>query len=154
MKDYLIKSSRIFNLASTRASKITGRTFFRKLANHAFHAESLKGMVPAMIASIQTMVEKWKDYEGKEIEVFEEFRIMTSEVISRTAFGSSYVEGKNIFEMLVKLGSLISTNFLKIRLPVIRKLMPTKEDTESDRLEREIRKSITGLIKKREVLES
>ncbi|MCL7024824.1 hypothetical protein MKW94_009191 [Papaver nudicaule] len=122
----------------------------RKLANHAFYAESLKGMVPAMIASVETMVEKWKDYEGKEIEVFEEFRIMTSEVISRTAFGSSYEEGKNIFEMLVKLGSLVSMNFLKIRLPVIRKLMPTKEDIESDRIEREIRKSIIGLIKKRE----
>ncbi|KAI3970763.1 hypothetical protein MKX01_024410 [Papaver californicum] len=122
----------------------------RKLANHAFHAESLKGMVPAMIASVGTMVEKWKDYEGKEIELFDEFRIMTSEVISRTAFGSSYVEGKNIFEMLVKLGSLMSTNFLKIRLPLIRKIMPNQDDIETDRLEREIRKSIIGLIKKRE----
>ncbi|KAI3953674.1 hypothetical protein MKW98_017498, partial [Papaver atlanticum] len=122
----------------------------RKLANHAFHADGLKGMVPAMIESVEIMVEKWKDYEGKEIEVFNEFRIMTSEVISRTAFGSSYAEGKNIFEMLVKLGSLISANFLKIRLPVIRKLMPNEEDAESDRLEREIRKSIIGLIKTRE----
>ncbi|KAI3861952.1 hypothetical protein MKW98_018235 [Papaver atlanticum] len=122
----------------------------RKLANHAFHADGLKGMVPAMIESVEIMVEKWKEYEGKEIEVFNEFRIMTSEVISRTAFGSSYAEGKNIFEMLVKLGSLISANFLKIRLPVIRKLMPSEEDAESDRLEREIRKSIIGLIKTRE----
>ncbi|KAI3867385.1 hypothetical protein MKX03_036512 [Papaver bracteatum] len=116
----------------------------RKLANHAFHAEGFKGMVPAMIASVEIMVKKWKDYEGKEIEVFNEFRIMTSEVISRTAFGSSYAEGKNIFEMLVKLGSLISANFLKI------KLMSSEEDTESDRLEREIRKSIIRLIKTRE----
>ncbi|KAI3954484.1 hypothetical protein MKW92_053469 [Papaver armeniacum] len=122
----------------------------RKLANHAFHAESLKGMIPVMIASVETMVKKWKDYEGKEIELFEEFRIMTSEVISRAAFGSSYDEGENIFEMLVKLGSLMSTDFLKIRIPVIRKIMPNEDDTESDRLEREIRKSIIGLIKKRE----
>ncbi|KAI3919589.1 hypothetical protein MKX01_018412 [Papaver californicum] len=97
----------------------------RKLANHAFHAESLK-----------TMIEKWKIYEGKEMEVFEEFRILTSDVISRIAFGSSYAEGKNIFEMMMKLGSIISASFLKIRLP--------------DRLEQEIRKSILGLVHKRE----
>ncbi|KAI3867388.1 hypothetical protein MKX03_036515, partial [Papaver bracteatum] len=56
----------------------------------------------------------------------------------------------NISEMLVKLGSLMSTDFLKIRLLVIRKIMPNQDDIETDRLEREIRKSIIGLIKKRE----
>ncbi|KAI3842449.1 hypothetical protein MKX03_035056 [Papaver bracteatum] len=125
----------------------------RKLANHAFHAESLKGMVPSMIAAVETMVEKWKMYEGKEIEVFEEFRILTSEVISRTAFGSSYAEGKNIFEMMMKLGSIVSASFLKIRLPGIGKLMPNQDDIESDRLEQEIRKSILGLVQKREETE-
>ncbi|KAI3943616.1 hypothetical protein MKX01_039244 [Papaver californicum] len=122
----------------------------RKLANHAFHAESLKGMVPAMIESVEMMVEKWKDYQGKEIEVFEEFKIMTFEVIARTAFGSSFVEGKNIFEMLIKLCSLVATNSLKIRIPGISKIFPTDEDIESDKIEREIRKSIIELIKKRE----
>ncbi|KAI3842450.1 hypothetical protein MKX03_035057 [Papaver bracteatum] len=122
----------------------------RKLANYAFHAESLKGMVPAMIESAETMVQKWKDYEGKEIEVFGEFKIMTFEVIARTAFGSSFVEGKHIFEMLIKLCSLVAANSLKIRIPGISKIFPTGEDIESDRLEREIRKSIIELIKKRE----
>ncbi|XP_026407645.1 cytochrome P450 CYP749A22-like [Papaver somniferum] len=122
----------------------------RKQANHAFHAESLKGMVPSVIAAVETMVEKWKMYEGKEIEVFEEFRILTSEVISRTAFGSSYAEGKNVFEMMMKLGSIVSASFLKIRLPGIGKLMPNQDDIESDRLEQEIRKSILGLVQKRE----
>lgn len=60
-----------------------------------------------MIASAETMLERWKNYEGKEMEVFEEFRLLTSEVISRTAFGSSYIEGKDIFDKLMKLGFLI-----------------------------------------------
>ncbi|KAE8712249.1 CYP749A22 protein [Hibiscus syriacus] len=59
----------------------------RKLANNVFHGESLKNMTPAVIASVETMLEKWKGQEGKEIEVFGEFRLLTSEVISRTAFG-------------------------------------------------------------------
>ncbi|KAL0327098.1 UNVERIFIED_CONTAM: cytochrome [Sesamum angustifolium] len=80
----------------------------RKLANHAFHGGCLKDMVPAMVASVQTMLEKWRLYEGKEIDVSGEFRILSSEVISRTAFGSSYVEGIKIFDMLGKLSALVS----------------------------------------------
>ncbi|MBA0710473.1 hypothetical protein Golax_009763 [Gossypium laxum] len=40
----------------------------RKLANYAFHGESLKNMTPAVIASVETTLEKWKGQEGKEIE--------------------------------------------------------------------------------------
>lgn len=66
------------------------------------------------------MLERWKNYEDKKIEVFEEFRLLTSEIISRTAFGSSYSEGKNIFQMLMKLASLVSGNANKVRFPGIR----------------------------------
>mgnify|MGYP003747247627 FL=1 len=59
-------------------------------------------------------------HEGKEIEVSEEFRLLTSEVISRTAFGSSYLEGKNIFQMLMKLAVISSKNVYKLRFPGIR----------------------------------
>lgn len=73
-----------------------------------------------MIASVEMMLERWKEYEGKEIEVFEEFRLLTSEVISRTAFGSSYIQGKDIFDMLIKLSMIVATNAFKIRIPGIR----------------------------------
>ncbi|XP_017632676.1 cytochrome P450 CYP749A22-like [Gossypium arboreum] len=63
----------------------------RKLANYAFHGESLKNMTPTIIASVETMMKKWKGQEGKGIEVFHEFRLLTSEVISRTAFGSNKI---------------------------------------------------------------
>ena len=77
-------------------------------------------MIPAMIASAETMLERWKYHEGKEIEVFEEFRLLTSEVISNAAFGSSYKEGKAIFKMLMKLTLLASRNLYKLRFSVIR----------------------------------
>ncbi|CAK9142457.1 unnamed protein product [Ilex paraguariensis] len=92
----------------------------RKLANYVFHAESLKSMTPAMITSVEKMLERWKEYDGKEIEVFEEFRLLTSEVISKTAFGSSYSEGKKIFELLMKLTLIVSRNARKIRFPGIK----------------------------------
>lgn len=73
-----------------------------------------------MITSAEVMLERWKIYEGKEMEVFEEFTLLTSEVISRTAFGSSYLEGKNIFEMLTKLTMITARNTYQLRIPVIR----------------------------------
>lgn len=69
-----------------------------------------------MVASVETMLEKWRHSVGREIEVSSEFKILTSEVISRTAFGSCYQEGKNIFETLMKLANLARRNAFNIRL--------------------------------------
>ncbi|PRQ40588.1 putative cytochrome P450 [Rosa chinensis] len=74
-------------------------------------------MIPQMIASAETMLGRWKNHVGQEIEVFQEFRLLTAEVISRTAFGSSYLQG---FEMLMKLSSLLVNFDLKLKLPGIR----------------------------------
>ncbi|KAK2981278.1 hypothetical protein RJ640_006979 [Escallonia rubra] len=122
----------------------------RKLANHAFHAESLKNMTPAMISSAEMMLERWKQQEGKEIEVFEEFRLLTSEVISRTAFGSSYLEGQDIFDMLRKLSIIISRNAFKVRIPFPSWLLKSGDDIESEKLEQGIRDSIIRIIAKKE----
>ncbi|KAL7240715.1 hypothetical protein ACSBR2_006379 [Camellia fascicularis] len=122
----------------------------RKLANHAFRAESLKNMVPAMIESVEMMLERWKYHEGKEVEVFEEFRVLTSEIISRTAFGSNYLEGKEIFEMLMKLVIIFSRNSSKIRLPSLGKFWKSCDDIESEKLEQGIQDSIIKMINKRE----
>ncbi|TQD93135.1 hypothetical protein C1H46_021228 [Malus baccata] len=122
----------------------------KKLANHAFHGESLKSMIPAMIASAEMMLEEWKNHEGKEIEIYEQFRLFTSEVISRTAFGSSYIEGKNFFDNLMKLSSLLVKNSLTVRFPGISKIFKTGDEIESEKLDKAMRDSITEIIKKRE----
>nr|GMD28630.1 cytochrome P450 CYP749A22-like [Ipomoea batatas] len=122
----------------------------RKLANNVFHGENLRGMFPAMIESAETMVEAWREHEGKEIEAFEEFRLLTSEVISRTAFGSNYLEGKNIFEMLIKLTTLVSKNAQNVRFPGMSRIMKNSDELESEKLEEGIRNGIIQIIKKRE----
>ncbi|KAH7515816.1 hypothetical protein FEM48_Zijuj10G0066400 [Ziziphus jujuba var. spinosa] len=66
----------------------------RKLANYAFHGGSLKGMILAMISSVEMMLE-------------------------RKAFGSSYQKGKDIFEMLRRLALLTSKNTYKLRFPIL-----------------------------------
>ncbi|KAL3636182.1 hypothetical protein CASFOL_020729 [Castilleja foliolosa] len=122
----------------------------RKLANHAFHGDYLKDMVPEMIASVETMLENWKNYEGKEIEVCSDFRLLTSEVISRTAFGSSYLEGKKIFDMLTDLCILISRNANKIRFFGIEKFIKTKDNFEADKIEKLLHGSIMEIVNKRQ----
>ncbi|XP_021824412.1 cytochrome P450 CYP749A22-like [Prunus avium] len=122
----------------------------RKVANYAFHGESLKSMTPATIASAEIMLERWKNQDGKEIEMFEEFRLLTSEVISRTAFGSSYLEGEKIFEMLMKLALLSFKNSLKLRIPGISKFYKTCDEIESENLEKGVYNSIIEIVKKRE----
>ncbi|XP_062111320.1 cytochrome P450 CYP749A22-like [Humulus lupulus] len=125
-------------------------TKMRKLANYAFHGDSLKNMAPAMVSSVDMMLERWKKYEGKEIELLEEFRLVTSEMISRTAFGSSYLEGEKIFGMLQKLFLLTARNTYKLNFSYLGKFFSSKDDIESEMLEQEIKNCVMEIIKKRE----
>ncbi|GKB65157.1 cytochrome P450 CYP749A22-like protein [Tanacetum coccineum] len=134
-------------LSSTKGDKWTK---LRKIANGVFHGESLKSMIPVMITSTETMLQRWKEHNEQELEVFEEFRVLTSEVISKTAFGSSYLEGKKIFDMLMKLAMIVARNAHKIRLPVISKLIKNNDDIESDKLEQGIKDCIVEIIRKRD----
>ncbi|KAF2298941.1 hypothetical protein GH714_029243 [Hevea brasiliensis] len=121
----------------------------RRLSNHAFHAECLKGMIPALIASVEMMLERWKYRDSKEIDAFQEFKVLTSEIISRTAFGSSYLEGQHIFDTLIRMAVIITRNMYKVRIPGISKLAKTTDDVESDELEKGRRNSIINMMKRR-----
>ncbi|PKU84032.1 cytochrome P450 CYP749A22 [Dendrobium catenatum] len=123
----------------------------RKLASHAFRSEYLKEMVPAIVDAVEAMLQKWVEYEGKEIDFFKEFCILTSEIISRTAFGSSYVEGKDVFIKVDELIEIAARNFQVVRLPFFRKLAPNEDDMESDKIEQFIRESIQNLMLRREM---
>jgi hypothetical protein len=43
----------------------------------------------------------------KEIDVHNEFRALTTDIISHTAFGSSYNEGKEVFELQRELQEMV-----------------------------------------------
>ncbi|KHG09430.1 Secologanin synthase [Gossypium arboreum] len=108
------------------------------------------GKLKAVIASAETMLEKWKGQEGKEIEVFQEFRLLTSEVISRTAFGSNYLEGEKILSMLKELSVIMSRNNFKTRIPLINKLWKPADMLRSEKLAKGIQDCVMKIVKKRE----
>ncbi|KAG4164798.1 hypothetical protein ERO13_A13G038501v2 [Gossypium hirsutum] len=107
-------------------------------------------MILAVVASVETMLEKWKSKEGKEMEVFQEFRLLTSEVISRTAFGSSYLEGEKTFDMLMKLTVIAGRNIYKAKIPIISKFWKSADEIESDKIAKMIHDSVMKIVKKRE----
>jgi len=77
-------------------------------------------MVPEVVASAANLLDKWDQAVTsgtQEIEVLEEFRNLTADVIARTAFGSSYLEGKHIFELQTEQAILVTESFRKFIIP-------------------------------------
>lgn len=76
-----------------------------------------------MIECAETMVEEWKHHVDKELDAVEHFKVYTLDVISHTAFGSSYEQGRSFFQMLQRVCELSVRNGYKVRLPIIRYLI-------------------------------
>ncbi|MFS7959788.1 putative 11-oxo-beta-amyrin 30-oxidase [Helianthus anomalus] len=107
-------------------------------------------MLPAMVESVEMMLERWKDVGTKEMQVYKEFKILALEVISRTAFGSDYEVGKQLFEKLGALRLLVTKTAYKTRLPGFGMLLKDKDDVESDKLQAGMHYLIMQMIRNKE----
>ncbi|NP_001411814.1 11-oxo-beta-amyrin 30-oxidase [Medicago truncatula] len=124
----------------------------RKIANPAFHLEKLKVMLPAFSHSCNEMISKWKGLLSSdgtcEIDVWPSLQNFTCDVISRTAFGSSYAEGTKLFQLLKKQGFLLMTG--RHTNNPLWGLLATTTKTKMKEIDREIHDSLEGIIEKRE----
>ena len=63
-------------------------------------------MSPAFLTCCSELIKRWETIvpEGRssEVDVWIEFQNFTGDAISRTAFGSSYEEGRHIFQLLTE----------------------------------------------------
>jgi cytochrome P450 len=88
--------------------------------------------------------------EGGSVEVEMQKHMMdvTSDIISRTAFGGSYERGKKVFEQLCTLTKLMVANDYLLSIPVLRNL-PTKGRLNILRHKKELEQTIKEIIQVR-----
>ncbi|GFP96356.1 cytochrome p450 734a1 [Phtheirospermum japonicum] len=124
----------------------------RKIIQPTFHTENLKLMIPMMAKSMEEALMKWSEKmsnAGKvEIEVLNWFENLVEDVITRATFGSSYEDGRAIFQMQSQQMVHATEAYQKIFIPGYR-FLPTRKNRISWRLEKEIRKSLLKLIEHR-----
>ncbi|KAL8142255.1 hypothetical protein V2J09_015287 [Rumex salicifolius] len=123
----------------------------RKLLNPAFHMHKLKLMVPAFYTSCSEMVRMWDDKlcnSEHEIDVSGDLTTLSADTISRAAFGSSYEEGKRIFELIKEILIVADEIGQSVYFPGLR-FLPTEKNRKMNRIDREIKSLLTGIIEKR-----
>ncbi|KAK4484561.1 hypothetical protein RD792_007145 [Penstemon davidsonii] len=126
----------------------------RRLINPAFQMDKIKNMLPSFYASCCDMLSTWENVtipsEGQsfELDVWPYLQTLTSDAISRTAFGSSYEEGRKIFELQKEQASLLMKSFLSVFIPGWR-FVPTKTNTRMKKILKDVNLLVLGIIKKR-----
>ncbi|KAL5159730.1 Cytochrome P450 72A68 [Glycine soja] len=125
----------------------------RRIINPAFNLEKLKIMLPLFLQSCNDLVSKWEGMlssEGScEMDAWPFLQNLTSDVIARSAFGSSYEEGRRIFQLQREQTEHLMKVILKIQIPGWR-FLPTKTHRRMKEIDREIKASLKNMINKRE----
>ncbi|KAI8539436.1 hypothetical protein RHMOL_Rhmol09G0183300 [Rhododendron molle] len=124
----------------------------RKIINPAFHMEKLKHMLPAFDTSCSEMISKWENMVSAqgfcELDVWPFLQTLTSDVISRTAFGSSYEEGRRIFQLQAELAEHTSQIISSVYIPGWR-FLPTKRNRRMKEIDNEAKESLRAIINRR-----
>ncbi|XP_051152170.1 cytochrome P450 CYP72A219-like [Andrographis paniculata] len=124
----------------------------RKLINPAFHVEKLKFMATSFYLSCCDMLSKWDEIIPNEVvselDVWPYLQTLTSDVISRTAFGSSYEEGRKIFELQSEQARFIMKASRSVYIPGWR-FIPTQHNRRMKEIVRIIESTVMSIIEKR-----
>ncbi|KAJ9680493.1 hypothetical protein PVL29_019730 [Vitis rotundifolia] len=125
----------------------------KKIIAPELYMDKVKGMVNSMVDSTTIVLRTWENSVDNEegvadIRVDEDLRRVSADIISRACFGSSYSQGKDIFLKLRTLQKIMSKGFLYTGVPG-RRHLPSKNNREIWRLEKEINMMILKVVNER-----
>ncbi|KAG9455260.1 hypothetical protein H6P81_008164 [Aristolochia fimbriata] len=150
------KTNALTKLLATGLAHLEGDKWatHRKILNPAFHLDKIKDMVPAFYASCKDLICKWDAIVDKhggsyEVDVWPDFLNLTGDVISRTAFGSNYLEGRPIFELQSEQAYLLRKALSAPYFPGL-EYLPTKDNRRRKELDKSIKALLKGIIEKKE----
>ncbi|XP_027063100.1 cytochrome P450 CYP72A219-like [Coffea arabica] len=111
-------------------------------------------MLPAFYKSASEMVTKWENVVSPkglaEVDVWPNLKALTSDAISRTAFGSNYEEGRRIFELQREQTEDVmqAARSVYINIPGFR-FLPTKRNRRMKQIAIEVNGSVREMINTR-----
>lgn len=89
-------------------------------------------MIPVFVNSSVTLIEKWKKSmanEGTlEVDMWPELQELTGDVISRTALGSNYEDGKEVLKLQKELQKLVIQSMQTLYIPGFRYTISSKQN--------------------------
>ncbi|PQQ12898.1 cytochrome P450 CYP72A219-like isoform X2 [Prunus yedoensis var. nudiflora] len=99
------------------------------------------------------MINEWERLVSKEgaceLDVWPCLQTLSADVISLAAFGSSYQEGRKIFQLLREQEKFFTTAIQSVYIPGSR-FLPTKQNKKMKKIYEEVRVLLKGIINKRE----
>lgn len=128
----------------------------RKVIAPEFYLDKVKGMLGLMADSTLLMLRTWEDriaMDGElggsvDVRVDKDLQNLTADIIAKACFGSSYLQGKEIFAKLRTLQSLMSMTSIFVGIPGLRHL-PSKKNRYAWKLENEVHVMILDIVKQR-----
>ncbi|XP_014515028.1 cytochrome P450 72A15 [Vigna radiata var. radiata] len=125
----------------------------RKIVSPAFNVERLKVLVPIFCESCDEMVMQLEtalssSNGSSELDLWPFVQNVSSDVLARAGFGSSYQEGKRVFELQREMLQLTMTLFKFAFIPGYR-FLPTHTNRRMKAIDNEIRASLMKIINRR-----
>lgn len=126
----------------------------RRVINPAFAMDKIKMMTQTMVSCAQSMVKELEDQasmnKNREVEVdFDKpLQVLTADIISHTAFGSSYKLGMEAFHAQKELQAMAMASILSLQIPGF-SYLPTKRNRRKWMLEKKLKSTLMRVINSR-----